>query len=166
MNNLKRAVFFDRDGVINKERKGYVKTVAELEIFSNIVEPIKRFRNAGFLIIVITNQSAINRGLTTDEEINQIHAAIQNFLRKNGTMIDRFYYCPHRPDENCICRKPKPGLFLIAAAQMNIDLKSSWMIGDKDSDLQAATVAGCKSIKIDDKTNLTKTIEIILDSEV
>ena len=166
MNNLKRAVFFDRDGVINKERKGYVKTVAELEIFSNIVEPIKRFRNAGFLIIVITNQSAINRGLTTDEEINQIHATIQNFLRKNGTMIDRFYYCPHRPDENCICRKPKPGLFLIAAAQMNIDLKSSWMIGDKDSDLQAATVAGCKSIKIDDKTNLTKTIEIILDSEV
>lgn len=166
MNNLKRAIFFDRDGVINKERKDYVKTVAELEIFSNIVEPIKRFRNAGFLIIVITNQSAINRGLTTDEEINQIHATIQNFLRKNGTMIDRFYYCPHRPDENCICRKPKPGLFLIAAAQMNIDLKSSWMIGDKDSDLQAATVSGCKSIKIDDKTNLTKTIEIILDSEV
>ena len=166
MNNLKRAIFFDRDGVINKERKDYVKTVAELEIFSNIVEPIKRFRNAGFLIIVITNQSAINRGLTTDEEINQIHATIQNFLRKNGTMIDIFYYSSHRPDENCICRKPKPGLFLIAAAQMNIDLTSSWMIGDKDSDLQAATVAGCKSIKIDDKTNLTKTIEIILDSEV
>ena len=166
MNNLKRAIFFDRDGVINKERKDHVKTVAELEIFSNIVEPIKRFRNAGFLIIVITNQSAINRGLTTDEKINQIHATIQNFLRKNGTMIDRFYYCPHRSDENCICRKPKPGLFLIAAALMNIDLKSSWMIGDKDSDLQAATVAGCKSIKIDDKTNLTKTIKIILDSEV
>ena len=166
MNNLKRAIFFDRDGVINKERKDYVKTVAELEIFSNIVEPIKRFRNAGFLIIVITNQSAINRGLTTDEEINQIHATIQNFLRKNGTMIDRFYYCSHRPDENCICRKPKPGLFLIAAAQMNIDLKSSWMIGYKDSDLQAATVAGCKSIKITNETNLVKATELILNFKV
>jgi len=166
MNNLKRAVFFDRDGVINKEKKDYVKTVTELEIFSNIVEPIKCFRNAGFLIIVITNQSAINRGLTTDEKINQIHTTIQNFLRKNGTVIDRFYYCPHRPDENCICRKPKPGLFFMAAAQMNIDLKSSWMIGDKDSDLQAATIAGCRSIKIDNEINLTKTIEIILDSKV
>ncbi len=166
MNDLKRAVFFDRDGVINKERKDYVKTVAELEIFSNIVEPIKRFRNAGFLIIVITNQSAINRGLTTDEEINQIHTTIQNFLRKNGTMVDKFYYCPHRPDENCICRKPKSGLFLMAATQMNIDLKSSWMIGDNDSDLQAATVAGCKSIKITNETSLAKATELILNSKV
>ncbi len=166
MNNLKKAIFFDRDGVINKERKDYVKTVAELGIFLNIVEPIKRFKNAGFLIIVITNQSAINRGLTTDVEINKIHATIQNFLKKNETSIDKFYYCPHRPDENCICRKPKPGLFLMAAAQMDIDLKSSWMIGDNDSDLQAATVAGCKSIKIDNETNLTKATEFILNFKV
>jgi histidinol-phosphate phosphatase family protein len=163
MNNLKKAVFFDRDGVINKVRRDYVKTVAELEIVPHIVEPIKRLRDTGFLIVVITNQSAINRGLTTIEKIEQIHAAIQSFLKKNGTTIDRFYYCSHRPDENCDCRKPKPGLFLRAAAELSIDLKSSWMIGDEDIDLQAATAAGCRSIKIGNETNLAKAAKIIQD---
>jgi histidinol-phosphate phosphatase family protein len=166
MNSLKKAVFFDRDGVINKERKDHVKTVAELEIFPDIVEPIKRLKNAGFLIIVITNQSAINRGLTTDGKINQIHTTIQSFLKKNGTAIDRFYYCSHRPDENCDCRKPKPGLLVMAADQMDIDLKSSWLIGDKDTDLQAATQAGCRAIKIDNEINLAKAAELILDFKI
>lgn len=165
MNNLKKAAFFDRDGVINKERKDYVKTVAELEIFPDIVDPIKRLKDVGFLIIVVTNQSAINRGLTSIEKINQIHTTIQNFLKKNGTMIDRFYYCSHRPDENCECRKPKPGLFLKAASELNLDLKSSWMIGDEDIDVQAATTAGCRSIKIDNETNLAKAVKLILDSK-
>ena len=148
MDNSKRAVFFDRDGVINKERTDYVKTVNELDIFSNIIDSIKRLKNSGFVVIVLTNQSAINRGLTTHEKVNKIHKTIQDFLIENGTFIDSFYYCPHRPDKNCDCRKPKPGLFLKAADELKIDLKSSWMIGDRDTDVEAATAAGCKSMKI------------------
>jgi len=164
MDKPKKAVFFDRDGVINKERTDYVKTVDELDIFSNIMEPIKRLKNSGFLIIVLTNQSAINRGLTTHEKVDDIHMAIQDFLRKNGTSIDGFYYCPHRPDENCDCRKPKSGLFLKAVTELKIDLSSSWMIGDSDTDMEAATAVGCKSLKINSSDDLDDAVQSILNS--
>lgn len=164
MANLNKAVFFDRDGVINKERKDYVKTISELEIFSGIIEPIKKLKGAGFNIIVITNQSAINRGLTTHQKVSEIHSAIQEFLKKNGTQIDSFYYCPHKPDENCLCRKPKPGLILRAADEMQINLKSSWMIGDSDTDIQAALAAGCKYLKINSNYELQDAIQEILNS--
>ena len=164
MVDTKKAVFFDRDGVINKEKKDYVKSISDLEIFPDIIEPIKHLRDSGFLVIVITNQSAINRGLTTHEKINEIHDEIQSFLMSNATLIDGFYYCPHRPDENCVCRKPKPGLILKAAKEWKIDLESSWMIGDSDSDMRAAHAAGCKSFKIKDNTELDSIITRILNS--
>lgn len=164
MDNLRRVIFFDRDGVINRERKDYVKTVSELDIFPDIVDPIKHLKDDGFLIIVITNQSAINRGLTTHEKINEIHNQIQSFLIRNGTSIDGFYYCPHRPDENCICRKPKPGLLLKAADEMRIDLKSSWMIGNTDTDVQAADAAGCRSMRIGSSKELNSVVKSILNS--
>lgn len=164
MDNPNSAVFFDRDGVINKERTDYVKTVEELDIFSNIIEPIKRLKNSGFFVIILTNQSAINRGLTTREKVNEIHMVIQDFLVKNGTSIDRFYYCPHRPDENCDCRKPKPGLFFKAVDELKIDLRSSWMIGNKDTDIEAATAAGCKSLKINSSNDLDNAVQNILNS--
>lgn len=152
---MNKAVFLDRDGVINKERSDYVKTVSELEILSNISRSIKLLKDAGFLVIVITNQSAINRGLTTHENVKNIHNAIQEFLKKNGTAVDGFYYCPHISEENCLCRKPKPGLLQKAAQEFDIELKSSWMIGNNDSDVEAAINAGCKAIKI----NTTKTLK-------
>jgi D,D-heptose 1,7-bisphosphate phosphatase len=166
MSKLNKAVFLDRDGVINKERRDYVKTLEELEIFPDIVKSIKHLKNFGFLIVVITNQSAINRGLTTISQIDQIHATIQSFLKKNGTQIDGFYYCPHRPDENCECRKPKAGLFFKAAYDLKIDLNSSWMIGDNDIDIRAATIAKCRSLKIDHKTNLYDAAKLIINYEL
>ena len=87
-----------------------------------------------------------------------------SFLMSNATLIDGFYYCPHRPDENCVCRKPKPGLILKAAKEWKIDLESSWMIGDSDSDMRAAHAAGCKSFKIKDNTELDSIITRILNS--
>jgi len=165
MTNLHKAVFFDRDGVINKERKDYVKTPSELKIFPRIVEPIKKLREAGFVVVVITNQSAINRGLTTHQNISEIHSTIQKFLKKNGTQIDRFYYCPHKPDEHCPCRKPKPGLFLKAADDLQLNLQLSWMIGDNDTDIQAANAAGCKSFKISSNHELQNSVQEILDSK-
>jgi len=165
MNNFNKAVFFDRDGVINKERKNYVKTIEELEIFPNIIEPIKKLRNSGFVIIVITNQSAINRDLTTHKKVDEIHSIIQKYLKQNGTMIDRFYYCPHRPDENCDCRKPKPGLLFKAADEFQLNLQLSWMIGDNDTDTQAAITAGCKAIQIKTNNDLQHSVQQILNSQ-
>lgn len=95
----------------------------------------------------------------------EIHSAIQEHLKKDGTFIDAFYYCPHKPDENCDCRKPKPGLLLKASTELEIDLKSSWMIGDSRSDLEAAKAVGCKSIMIDQEISLSIAIQNILLSE-
>ena len=162
MNNLK-TVFVDRDGVINQERSDYVKSISELEIYPNVAKNLKLLKDAGFLVVVITNQSAVNRGIITHEMINQIHNSIQDHLKKYGTFLDGFYYCPHTPDENCNCRKPKSGLFQQAILELNIDLNSSWMIGDSDSDIEAADSIGCKAIKINDNFSLDNAVEKILN---
>lgn len=164
MNKHNKAIFLDRDGVINKEKSTYVKTVSELEIFPNVENSVRKLKDAGFLIIVVTNQSAINRGLTNHHNISEIHSNIQEHFKKNNTSIDGFYYCPHRPDENCSCRKPKPGLLLKAADELKIDLKSSWMIGDNDSDVEAAESAGCRSIKINHDVSFATAVQQILNS--
>jgi len=162
MNKLK-TVFVDRDGVINQERSDYVKSVSELEIYPNVAKNIKLLKDAGFLVVVITNQSAVNRGIVTHEMINQIHNSIQDHLKKYGTFLDGFYYCPHTPNENCNCRKPKSGLLEKAILELNIDLNSSWMIGDSDSDIEAADSIGCKAIKINDNFSLDNAVEKILN---
>ena len=164
MSKLHKTIFLDRDGIINKNREDYVKTVKEL-IILDIAHYIKKLKDNGFLIVVITNQSAINRGLTTHQNIETIHATIQEYLKLYGTQIDAFYYCPHRPDENCFCRKPQPGLLKKAVKDLNIDLKSSWMIGDRDSDIEAARRIGCKFIKMSEKLSLKDAVEIILNSK-
>ena len=165
MNDLNEAVFLDRDGVINMERPNYVKTLDELEIFPDVAESIKQLKRAGYLIVVITNQSAVNRGLINHDNINNIHATIQKFLQESGTSVDAFYYCPHKPDENCDCRKPKPGLLLKASKELKIDLSRSWMIGDNDTDIQAAQLAGCKAFKIGHDQRLDEVVESILNSK-
>ena len=158
-----KAIFLDRDGVINKNRDDYVKSTKELEIFSNIGKEILKLKMKGFLIIVITNQSVINRKIITIRELEEIHSTIQKFLIKSKTSIDKFYFCPHRPDENCDCRKPKPGLILQAINEFSIDVSKSWMVGDSKTDIQAGEKAGCKTIllkKNDSFTNILKIIEL------
>ena len=162
MNKIK-TVFVDRDGVINQERSDYVKSISELEIYPNVAKNIKSLKDAGFLVIVITNQSAVNRGIITHEIVSQIHDSIQDHLKKYGTFLDGFYYCPHTPDENCNCRKPKSGLLEKAILELNVDLNSSWMIGDSDSDIEAADSVGCKAIKISDSFSLDNAVEKILN---
>lgn len=165
MNEPRKTVFLDRDGVINKERSDYVKTVDELEIFPHVAKLIKKLKDGGFLVVVITNQSAINRGLTTHENVQKIHQTIQDYLRKNGTFIDCFFYCPHKPNENCNCRKPKPGLLKEALKELNIDIKSSWLLGDDDTDIQAASSIGFKSIMIRSQVEFEEAVNQILNSE-
>jgi histidinol-phosphate phosphatase family protein len=164
MNKTQKAIFLDRDGVLNKNKDDYVKNISELEIFPFISEPIRKFQSAEFKIIVITNQSAINRGLMTEKNLNEIHEKIQSFLIQNNTKIDYFYYCPHTPNENCSCRKPKSGLLLKAIDDFSIDVNNSWFIGDRDSDIQAGKSVGCNTLKIQNDVNLEKAAHLILES--
>ena len=156
-----KAVFLDRDGVLNKKRNDHVKSINELEIFPNISQEILKLKKKGFLIIVITNQSVINRQIITIKRLEEIHLTIQKFLMKSSTSIDKFYFCPHRPDENCICRKPNPGLIEQAISEYSIDVSKSWMVGDSITDIQAGEKAGCKTIFLKESDSFTKILEII-----
>jgi len=156
-----KAIFLDRDGVINKKRDDYVKSIKELEIFPDIREGIFKLKKMGFLIIVITNQSVINRKIITTTELEKIHSTIQNFLKEKNCNIDRFYFCPHKPDENCNCRKPKTGLLLQAINDFSIDSSKSWLIGDCLTDIQAGEKVGCKSILLKDDLSFLEVIKRI-----
>jgi len=155
---MKKAIFLDRDGVINLEKKDYVKSIKEFQIIDNVPKAIATLKEKGFLIIVITNQSAINRKLLTIEVLNEIHNHLQKILKDNNTSIDYFYFCPHRPDEKCKCRKPSPGMILKAAQEHDIDMNQSFMIGDSLTDIQAAEKAGCEGILLKQNQTLLEII--------
>ena len=115
----------------------------------------------GFLIIVITNQSIINRKIIAVEELEKIHLSIQNNLKKKSCIIDRFYFCPHTPNENCNCRKPKSGLLLQAITDFSINSSKSWMIGDCLTDIQAGEKVGCKTILLKNNMSFSDIVDII-----
>ena len=143
-----RAVFLDRDGVINVNRQAYVKSWEEFRFLSGVFEPLRRLARTDFSIVVVSNQSAIGRGLvrrTTVEEINQRMVAE---ISAEGGRIDAVYYCPHRPEDGCDCRKPRPGMLLRAALDLSIDLSASYFIGDAVSDVEAGFAAGCRPILV------------------
>ena len=159
----RKAIFMDRDGVINYNRNDYVKSWDEFEFIPGSIEAIKKINESNRILIVITNQSPIGRGIFTHDTLYDIHTRMLDELGHLGARIDAIYYCPHHPDDNCDCRKPKPGLIIRAANDFNIDLKNSWMIGDSDSDLAAGSVAGCKVKKITEEQSLLDLVEQILD---
>ncbi len=158
----KKAVFFDRDGVLNIKRDDYVKSEEELVIISDIEKGLLLLQKNGFELFIITNQSVINRGiisLNMEEKINQ---KLLNYLKNYGIKISKIYICPHRPDENCSCRKPQPGLIQKASLENGINLKKSWFIGDSDSDKQAALSANCKFLLNKTDNSINSLIDFIL----
>ena len=155
LSEKQKAIFIDRDGTINKHI-GFLRSPDELELCEGAAEAIKRINESGYLAIVITNQPVIARGEVTVQELTTIHNKMETILGQDGAYIDGLYYCPHHPDKgfegevvelkfDCECRKPKPGLILSAAKDFNIDLSSSWMIGDGSNDIGAGKNAGCKT---------------------
>ncbi|MHA1731229.1 MAG: D-glycero-beta-D-manno-heptose 1,7-bisphosphate 7-phosphatase [Promethearchaeota archaeon] len=144
---MRRAVFLDRDGVINEE-VNYLHEVAKLRIIPGVPGALKTMHELGFLLVVVTNQSGIGRGYYKREDAEAVHAAIQDRLRERGVLVDAFYICPHTPEDDCECRKPKPGMILKASEDFGIDASSSYMIGDKLTDLKAGKSAGCKTILV------------------
>ena len=157
-----KAIFIDRDGVINVNRYDYVKSWDEFEYLPGAKDAIKLVNGTDRLLIVITNQSPIGRGIFTHETLNEIHKQLLKELSEHGCHIDAIYYCPHHPDDGCDCRKPKPGLILRAAKDLNIDLSTSWMLGDSDSDMAAGRAAGCQVIKVTPDRPLLKIVQDIL----
>ncbi len=146
---MKRAVFLDRDGVINhaEVRKGKPyppRDVADLRILPHVFESLKDLSESGWLLIVVTNQPDIARGLTTHETVMRIHEC----LREKLPFILEFRLCPHDDKDGCLCRKPRPGALLDAACIHGIDLTQSFMIGDRWRDIEAGNTAGCKTIFI------------------
>ena len=158
-----KAIFLDRDGVINVNRHDYVKSWDEFEFLTGAKEAIKRINGSSWLVIIITNQSPIGRGMLTHETLDQIHFSMLEELSDSGCYIDAIYYCPHHPNDGCDCRKPKPGSILKAAFDFDIDISASWMVGDSESDLQAGTAAGCKVIRVTEEQSLLQIVEQILD---
>lgn len=151
MGKLFPAVFLDRDGVICKE-KSYITSVDQLEIYPFAAEAVKSLRNAGFKTIIVTNQSAVARGMMKEEELFSIH----RFLLEN-IHVDDLYYCPHYPPEgeiespyriHCTCRKPKPGMLYTARDEHKIDLGQSYIVGDRASDIIAGKNAGVSTVLV------------------
>ena len=158
LSHKQKAVFLDRDGTINKY-VGFLRNIDEFELIPGVAEAIKKINNSGYLAIVVTNQPVIARGEVTVAELQLIHNKMETLLGAEGAYLDAIYYCPHHPHKgyegeipelkvDCDCRKPKPGMLLRAAGDFNIDLTSSWMIGDGENDIKAGEAAGCKTALI------------------
>lgn len=130
------AIFLDRDGTLIEE-VNFLSRVEEMRLFPFTAEAVTLLKESGFLIIVVTNQSGIGRGLYTEDDMHAIHAQIQLELDQ---AVDAFYFCPHLPDDGCECRKPGLGMIESALADFDIDLESSWMIGDKKIDVETGIV--------------------------
>lgn len=154
-----KAVFLDRDGVINEKRDDHVKNISEFKIFSGVGDAIKLLRDKGYLVIIITNQSAIGRKIISEKKLDEIHTELKNYLNQHDTYVDSIYYCPHTPEENCSCRKPKPGLLIKATNDFGINLEESYFIGDSESDLNAAKEARCKGILLENDQTLLEIVQ-------
>ena len=152
-----KTIFLDRDGVINKEIN-YLHKIEDFEFIDGIFDACLHFQSLGYKIIIITNQSGISRGYYSVTDYQKVTQwMLDQFIYKNINILDIFH-CPHGPDSTCNCRKPKPGMFLNAKTKYNIDMKNSWMIGDKEADVIAANAAGI------DNTVLVRSVHEIDES--
>ena len=136
----KKAIFLDRDGVINKE-VNYLYKIENFEFINGIFGSCLYFQNLGYIIIIITNQSGISRDFYSDNDYQKLSAWMLEEFSKHGIIIQDTFYCPHGPESNCRCRKPKPGMFIEAKNKHNINMKESWMIGDSEIDIRSANDA-------------------------
>jgi D-glycero-D-manno-heptose 1,7-bisphosphate phosphatase len=148
------AVFLDRDGTINEE-KNYLHRIEDFQFISGAPEAIKALNQAGYLVLVITNQSGVARGYFSLEDVEALHQHLAQCLAAVDAHVDGFYVCPHHPTAGegelrrvCSCRKGEPGLLLQAAREHGIDLSKSFMIGDKEADIEAGENAGCTSLLV------------------
>lgn len=168
-----KAVFLDNDGTLIPQNTYNVEGNS-VSLNEGLVEGLQLLQSFGYLLVIITNQSGLAHGLYTVEHLNRVSNMIRTMCSKIGIYLDGFYYCPHHPNASipgykaeCNCRKPQPGLLLKAAGEMDIDLSSSWMVGDLLNDMEAGNRAGCKTILINNgnKTELNADSERVAEYE-
>ena len=136
-----KTIFLDRDGVINKE-VGYLSRITDFKFIKGVFDACLYFQKLNYKIIIISNQSGIARGYFNENDYLKLTEWMLGQFNNNGIKILDTFYCPHDPKSHCECRKPKPGMFLVAKKKYNIDMKNSWMIGDSESDIKSANAAG------------------------
>lgn len=160
---MKKAVFLDRDGVITQEPPYYAHRLDQLRLIPRSTEAIKLLNKLNFKVIIVSNQSGIARGYYGEEDTIRFNNAMNELLNKSGAHIDAIYYCPHHPEAkieryrvDCDCRKPKPGMLKRAEKELNIDLRQSFMVGDRWSDIEAGKRAECKTVLMRTGYNLEK----------
>jgi len=160
-----KIVFLDRDGTINELKTDYVKKLSEFVILPNAGKYISKLTLSGFKLVIVTNQSAVGRGLIPLDELNKIHKFLIERFSDDNCIIDKIFFCPHTPTDFCSCRKPNTSLFEKAFKELSpIDIENCWMIGDSKSDILAAKKLKIKSILIKSNQSLKEPINEILDS--
>jgi D-glycero-D-manno-heptose 1,7-bisphosphate phosphatase len=141
-----KAVFLDRDGVINRDSPNYIKSWSEFEFLPGSLEALKKLTVNGFAVIVITNQSVIQRKMVSLKALEHIHDMMKKTVLSSGGEIKDIFFCPHIPEDECGCRKPNPGLIFKAGKKHRIDLNASIMVGDSAKDIECARTAGCGTV--------------------
>ncbi|NLG15683.1 MAG: HAD family hydrolase [Lentisphaerae bacterium] len=147
-----KVVFLDRDGTIIVD-KNYLSDPAGIEFFPNALEGLKAFQAFGYQLVMITNQSGIGRGYFTENDLKLVHDRLKELLQDNRVQLLDIFYCPHAPEENCTCRKPKTGMLIDACQKYNVDLESAAMIGDSKVDVNLAKNFGITAIQVTNGTN-------------
>ena len=165
---VKKALFLDRDGVINKD-KGYVSKAEDFEFIDGVIQTLQEFSNRGYLLIIITNQSGIGRGYYSVEDFKKLNQYMLDELQKHLVHVDGVYFCPHDPILECDCRKPKPKMVLDAVREFGIELENSIFVGDKSSDMKCALNAGVGKmffVGSDERFNCIEKLADLLRCEV
>ena len=144
ISSMHRAVFIDRDGVICRNRTDHVKSWEEFTFLPGALAALAELSQANLRIVIVTNQAIINRRIRPESVVQEIHTRMVQAIERAGGRVDRVMYCPHRPEEDCGCRKPMPGLLLTAAEELSFDPSQSYLIGDAETDILAGQAAGCR----------------------
>jgi D-glycero-D-manno-heptose 1,7-bisphosphate phosphatase len=162
MSAKNKAVFLDRDGVLNHEQGDYIRRVEDFIILDNY-DALKTLQDKGYLLIVATNQGGLAKGWYSEEELAKMHVKLREAYHEHGVEFTDMFYCPHHPNftGDCDCRKPKPGLLLQGIEKYNIDPSKSYFIGDRERDVEAGTAAGVKGILIDSDQPISTVLDMI-----
>jgi D-glycero-D-manno-heptose 1,7-bisphosphate phosphatase len=162
---MQKAVFLDRDGVLNQEVGDYIKKLEDFKLLPFIFNGLKQLADAGFLLIVVTNQGGIAKGMYAKETLNIMHNFLESELLKHQIRLTEIFYCPHHPDfGNCLCRKPNSILVEKAVSKYKIDPSKSYFIGDKQRDIDCGNAVGVKGILIDSNQDWTVFIDSMINN--
>lgn len=161
-----KLILLDRDGVINYDSDAFIKTPEEWNAMPGSLEAIALLNKARIKVAIASNQSGLARGYFTEKTLQAIHAKMLQQLANYGGHIDKIFYCPHGPHDNCNCRKPKPGMLLQAFQYFNVTPEEAYFVGDSQRDIDAAVAAGCHSCLIDSDNNLLTFVKTFLGKQI